>query len=104
MPTSPVWAKKPMNNELILSLALYFVCVSAFAAVLSVLDKKKAKKKKWRIPESALIAVAVLGGALAEYVTMKKIHHKTRHKKFMVGLPLIMALHVLLIIGAVYYL
>ena len=92
-----------MNNELILSLSLYFLCISVFASVLSALDKKKAKRKKWRIPESVLLAVALLGGAAAEYVTMKKIHHKTRHKKFMVGLPLIMVLHVLIIAGAVYF-
>jgi uncharacterized membrane protein YsdA (DUF1294 family) len=67
--------------------------------ILTIYDKIAAKKRpKHRISEAMLILLALLGGALAEYVVMKLIRHKTRHKKFMIGLPVIIFLHILLIV------
>ena len=60
---------------------------------MTVTDKAKAKRAVWRIPEATLMLVGLFGGALAMYVTMKTIRHKTKHKKFMIGLPLEIALH-----------
>ncbi len=79
-------------------LLLYLLIVNLFSAILTVVDKKRAEKNKWRISENALIFTAVLGGAVAEYITMKVIHHKTLHKKFMTGLPVIIVFQLILII------
>ncbi len=79
-------------------LLLYLLIVNLFSAILTVVDKKRAEKNKWRISENALIFTAVLGGAVAEYISMKVIHHKTLHKKFMTGLPVIIVFQLILII------
>lgn len=63
------------------------------AAVMTVADKIFAKKGMWRIPEATLMLVGLLGGALVMFITMRTIRHKTKHKKFMIVLPLMIALH-----------
>ena len=71
--------------------------ISVFAVIITVYDKIAAKTlPKRRIPEKVLLLTALLGGAAAEYVTMLLIRHKTRHNKFMMGLPLMMVLHIVL--------
>lgn len=78
----------------------YLIVVSLTAVILTVYDKlaskrkKGKKKKKRRVPEKLLWAVAVIGGAAAEYITMKIIRHKTKHKKFMRGLPVVIIIHI----------
>ncbi|MBQ8157888.1 MAG: DUF1294 domain-containing protein [Prevotella sp.] len=54
------------------------------------IDKWKAKKSKWRIRETALLTLAVLGGSIGALLGMKVWHHKTKHLKFKYGLPLIL--------------
>lgn len=71
---------------------LYFAVISLVTFVITALDKILAKKKMRRIPEATLLTLALFGGAVSEYITMKLIRHKTLHKKFMVGLPVIIAL------------
>ncbi len=81
----------------------YLAVISLLAAALTVYDKLAAKTLPGRrIPERVLMGTALLGGAAAEYITMKLIRHKTRHKKFMTGLPLITALHVIIILSIIY--
>ena len=75
-------------------LIIYLVIVSLITAVVTCLDKLFAKKDMRRVSEKALILLALFGGSAAEYITMKLIRHKTLHKKFMLGLPLIMLLQV----------
>lgn len=75
---------------------------SLLSVILTVYDKLAAKRHKRRIPESTLILFGILGGAACEYLTMKAIHHKTLHKKFMIGLPLIFILQ-LTALSAVYF-
>ena len=74
-------------------LIIYFVIVSLVSVVITVADKASAKKGGWRIPEATLMMIGLFGGALSMYVTMKTIRHKTKHKKFMIGLPLEIVLH-----------
>lgn len=78
---------------------IWFVIISLVTAAVTAADKEFAKKKMRRIPEATLFSLAVLGGATAEYITMKLIRHKTRHKSFMLGLP---AIIILQLIAAVY--
>ena len=78
---------------------LYIAGISVIAVALTVLDKYRAKRHKWRIPENTLMLVGLLGGAVAMYITMRFIHHKTLHKKFMVGLPIEIILHFILVLS-----
>lgn len=72
---------------------LYFALVSLFAIVITVYDKVISKKSgKRRIPEFTLLLTAALGGSLSMFATMQFIRHKTKHAKFMIGIPLIMLL------------
>ena len=69
-------------------LIIYF-CFSLLAVCLTVYDKYAAKRKKARVPEKTLFITALFGGSLAMYIGMLVIRHKTKHKRFMVGLPVI---------------
>lgn len=62
------------------------------------IDKFKAKKSLWRIPESTLLILAALGGSVGAYLGMKVWHHKTLHKKFSLGVPAILLLHLALLV------
>ncbi len=68
----------------------YLIAVSAFSIFITVYDKLASKAGLFRIPEKTLLAAALLGGACAMYVSMIIIHHKTRKRKFMLGLPVIL--------------
>ena len=76
----------------ILLAVLLLVNVLAFA--LYGIDKLKAKKGAWRIPESTLLLVAFLGGSLGALLGMELFRHKTKHAKFKVLVPLFLILHI----------
>ena len=78
---------------------IYWLVISAVAVYLTVKDKAAAKAGKWRVPEATLMLIGLFGGAEAMYATMKKIRHKTKHKKFMIGLPAEIILHILIIVA-----
>jgi len=78
-------------------LILYLLLINASSVVLTLSDKYRAKRGKWRIPESTLLLFGFLGGALCEWITMLLIRHKTKHPKFMLSLPLFFTLHILLL-------
>ncbi|MBQ7921123.1 MAG: DUF1294 domain-containing protein [Clostridia bacterium] len=71
---------------------LYFFCISLLAVIYTVADKVKAKRGKWRVPEATLFFLAIIGGSAAMYITMLTIRHKTKHLRFMIGIPLIIIL------------
>lgn len=75
-------------------LLIYFAAISIFAVIITVYDKVRAVRHKWRVKESTLLIVAFLGGGAAMLLTMLIIRHKTRHKKFMIGIPVIILLHI----------
>lgn len=70
-------------------LLAFLLIINVVAISLAFFDKKLAKTDKQRIPEKTLFLVAFLGGAIGEYLVMLKIRHKTLHKRFMIGLPVI---------------
>ena len=78
-------------------LTTYLVLVNALAFILMLADKQKAKKGAWRIPEATLMGIAALGGSVGAIAGMYLFRHKTRHTKFTLGLPLILALQLFLI-------
>ena len=75
-------------------LYLYLLIVNAVAFIVMLVDKYKAKKEKWRIPESTLLLLVVVGGSIGALLGMKVWHHKTMHKKFKYGIPLIIVLQI----------
>lgn len=85
-------------------IGVIFACFSLLSVILAAYDKLAAKRHKRRIPENTLILVGIFGGAALEYITMRVIHHKTLHKKFMIGLPMIFVLQVLAVSAAYFYL
>lgn len=73
----------------------YFLIISMVTVLFTVYDKLASKKlRKHRVPEKVLITLAVIGGSVAELLTMLIIRHKTKHKKFMIGLPVIIIIQV----------
>lgn len=67
----------------------YLAAVNLLALILTVRDKRAAIKGKWRVPESTLMITSAIGGSPVMLLTMLLIRHKTRHIKFMLGIPLI---------------
>ena len=62
------------------------------------IDKRKARKSHWRIPESTLILLALLGGSIGAWLGMKAWRHKTQHAKFYISIPLIISGQIILLI------
>ena len=91
-----------MSNKQIIAAITYFVLISAVTVILTVLDKARAVKHKFRISERTLFLAAILGGSVAELVTMKIIRHKTLHKRFMIGLPAIIIVQIIIIAVVLY--
>ena len=75
----------------------YLLTVNALGFLLMLVDKQKARKKLWRIPEATLMTVALLGGSLGSIAGMYTFHHKTRKPKFYIGMPAILFLHLCLL-------
>lgn len=65
-------------------------------------DKRKARKHVWRIPESTLFVLALIGGSIGSIVGMYFFHHKTRHWYFVYGMPAILIVQVILILALVF--
>ena len=80
-------------------LLVYLLIINALGFLLMLVDKYKAKKNKWRIPEKTLMLVAALGGSIGSLIGMYTVRHKTQHPIFTLGIPLILALQA---IGAVF--
>ena len=77
--------------------AVYLVLISIVSAIITIKDKTSAKRQKKRVPEKTLFAFSLLGGSVSMYVTMNLIRHKTKHKRFMIGIPAIIILQVVLV-------
>lgn len=73
----------------------YLLLINAAGFALMLVDKQKAIKNKWRIPERNLLALALLGGSLGVYAGMQIFRHKTRTPKFFIGVPILMSLQIL---------
>ena len=78
-------------------LYLYLIAINVVAFLAFGLDKLKAKADAWRIPEKTLLGLAVIGGSVGAILGMRTFHHKTRHKKFSVGLPVILVVQIVLL-------
>ena len=77
---------------------VYLVIINLVAIYLTTRDKNAACKHSWRVKERTLLLVSALGGSVTMFLTMLTIRHKTRHAKFMVGIPLIILVQVAAVI------
>ena len=75
---------------------IYLLIVNAAGFILMLTDKIKAKKHLWRIPETTLFLAAILGGSAGCLLGMYAFRHKTKHLKFTLGMPLILAVQIVL--------
>lgn len=83
-----------MNVHLII--IYYLLVINAVAFIVYGIDKLKARKGRWRIPEVTLLLLALVGGSVGSWLGMKVWHHKTMHRKFQYGLPTILLLQLAL--------
>lgn len=83
-------------NEIHIILTIYLIAINIATFFVYGIDKWKAKRSRWRIPESTLLTLAVLGGSIGAFIGMRTCHHKTMHNKFKYGVPLIINLQVVL--------
>lgn len=78
------------------SLLIYLAAINIIGFAIMGIDKLKAKRRAFRIPEATLFTVALIGGSLGSLLGMYTFRHKTRHRKFTIGMPVILALQVIL--------
>jgi uncharacterized membrane protein YsdA (DUF1294 family) len=79
-------------------LLYYLIGINIVTFFVYGIDKFKAKKGRWRISEATLLMLAVVGGSVGAWLGMKVWHHKTMHKKFKYGLPLILLAQLALVL------
>ena len=79
-------------------LLVYLLIINALSFLLMLTDKYKAKKNLWRIPEAWLFAVCFLGGCPGALLGMYTVRHKTKHTSFTLGIPVILAVQIVLIV------
>lgn len=77
----------------------YLVTINLIAFAMMAEDKRRAKRHAWRIPEKVLFLAALLGGSVGAWAGMYLHHHKTKHWYFVVGIPLILAVQLILAFG-----
>lgn len=69
---------------------MYFILINAAAFITYGIDKKRARKKQWRIPEKTLLLLALVGGSIGAYAGMQIFRHKTKKPLFQAGVPMIL--------------
>ena len=83
------------------AIVIYLAAINVITFIMFGADKARAVKGRWRISEAALILAALLGGSIGALAGMRIFHHKTQHRKFTIGIPVILALQIILMV--IYY-
>ncbi len=83
-------------NIFLFILAIYLILINLITVIVTIYDKLCAVKRRWRVKESTLLILSALGGSISMYITMLLIRHKTRHIKFMLGIPLILIVQLII--------
>lgn len=76
---------------------IYLLIINAVGFLVMLIDKQKAKKNRWRIPEKTLFGVALIGGSAGCLLGMYAVRHKTKHKSFTIGMPVILIVQAFLL-------
>lgn len=80
----------------------YFLAINLFAVFMMYSDKQKSRKGKWRTPEKHIFAIAIAYGALGVFIGMRLFRHKTKHNKFVIGIPLILIAEIFIFLRYIY--
>lgn len=75
----------------------YLLLINALTFLIMLLDKHRARKNLWRIPETTLLALCAIGGSLGGVTAMQLFRHKTRHLRFSIGIPVMLLAHIFLL-------
>ena len=78
-------------------IGLYLILINVITFILFTLDKKRARSRQWRIPESTLLFVSLLGGAVGGLIGMQIFKHKTKKMKFVIGMPIILVFNIMIL-------
>ncbi len=81
---------------------IYLLAVNVVSFAAMGIDKQKARKHAWRIPESTLFVLAIIGGSIGSILGMRLFRHKTRHRSFVYGMPAILIVQIILILLLVF--
>lgn len=87
-------------SQLMLGAFIYLVIINVIAFLAMYIDKRKAEKGKWRVEESTLFSLAIIGGSIGAIIGMYKFRHKTQKLRFTIGFPVILITQMVL---SVYY-
>lgn len=82
---------------------IYLAVMNVLGLIIMGIDKTRAKKEKWRVPEKTLFLISVLGGSIGTWGGMYLFRHKTKHWYFVIGMPLIFILHLVLAGAYIYF-
>ncbi len=83
-------------------LLIYALIMNLIGFMSMGIDKQKARKRAFRIPEATLFTIAIIGGSIGSIIGMHLFHHKTRHYYFLYGLPAILVLQIILILFLIF--
>ena len=83
------------------NIIIYLIIINIISFLAMYIDKKKAEKGKWRIKESTLLTLALIGGSIGAIAGMYTFRHKTQKARFFIGIPIIILLQILLIIAVI---
>ncbi|MBS5934102.1 MAG: DUF1294 domain-containing protein [Clostridiales bacterium] len=81
-----------------LAILIYLVVMNIIGFTIMGIDKSRAKRGAWRIPEKTLFLIAILGGSIGSILGMKQFRHKTKHKTFTIGMPAILIVQAAIIL------
>ena len=83
-------------------IVLYLAIVNLAGLIVMGIDKLRARKRAWRIPESTLFVIALIGGSLGTTIGMHLFHHKTLHWYFLFGMPAILVIQIATVLILMY--
>ena len=69
---------------------IYLIVINFLTFLIFGIDKRKARRGKWRIPEGTLIWMSIIGGSIGALMGMYLFRHKTQKRKFNLGIPAIL--------------
>lgn len=85
-----------MDNSFIKLFVYYFVIINVVSFITMYIDKKRAETHKWRIPEARLFILAAMFGSIGSLAGMRIFRHKTKHLKFVIGIPCILIIQIII--------
>ena len=87
--------------DVITLIIIYLAVINFISFTVMGIDKLKAKKRAWRIPEATLFVLAIIGGSVGSIIGMHLFRHKTRHWYFLYGMPAILLIQILIVVALI---